>query len=303
MVRALPRGPGVYRFRDRDDAVMYVGRAAHLRDRVASYWSDLRDRHHLPPMVDAITRIEAVTCASRHEAAWLERNLLQDTLPPWNRTPGGQEVPVAIGIDDCEPAPDLHVTHLPLPPAHVATYFGPYLGGLQIRRAVTGLHRLYPLRYTGTGLTASAQAMAAERGITRRDRKALVESLTALLQRDPAAIRRARADLMSLRQRAAGQEAFELAGRVHRELQAVDWISSPQRVTTLTAEDADVIGIHGNTMVHFAVRAGRLSQWSARRCTPRSAAPRAEATPTRWRAFAQRNAELAAALDHHSHLG
>jgi excinuclease ABC subunit C len=105
MVRVLPSGPGVYRFRDDKDVVLYVGRAAHLRGRVASYWSNLGDRPHLAPMVVAVAWIEAVECASRHEAAWLERNLLEAALPPWNRTGGGQEVPVAILLDSREPAP------------------------------------------------------------------------------------------------------------------------------------------------------------------------------------------------------
>lgn len=93
-VRQLPGTPGVYRFRDARGRVLYIGRATALRSRVASYWSDLRDREHLAPMVAAVARIEAVSCDSVHEAAWLERNLLEAGLPRWNRTPGGQETVV-----------------------------------------------------------------------------------------------------------------------------------------------------------------------------------------------------------------
>jgi len=42
VVARLPSSPGVYRFRDAGDRVLYVGRASALRSRVASYWSDLR---------------------------------------------------------------------------------------------------------------------------------------------------------------------------------------------------------------------------------------------------------------------
>ena len=78
----LPTSPGVYRFRDADDRVLYIGRATSLRGRVGSYWSDLRERDHLAPMVARIERIEAVVTDSVHEAAWLERNLLEAALPP-----------------------------------------------------------------------------------------------------------------------------------------------------------------------------------------------------------------------------
>jgi excinuclease ABC subunit C len=92
-IAGLPGTPGVYRFRDARGGVLYIGRATALRNRVASYWSDLRDRGHLAPMVARVTRIEAVTCDSPHEGVWLERNLLEASLPPWNRTPGGQGKP------------------------------------------------------------------------------------------------------------------------------------------------------------------------------------------------------------------
>jgi excinuclease UvrABC nuclease subunit len=64
---ALPRGPGVYRFRDRAGRVLYIGRAVSLRRRVLSYWGDLGDRAHLAPMVARIAQVEAVTCDSAHE--------------------------------------------------------------------------------------------------------------------------------------------------------------------------------------------------------------------------------------------
>src|SRR5260370_25616 len=90
----LPLAPGVYRFRDQAGRVLYAGRAVSLRRRVLSYWGDLGDRGHLAPMVARIARVEAVVCDSAHEAAWLERNLLQRRLPPWNRSVGGQAAEV-----------------------------------------------------------------------------------------------------------------------------------------------------------------------------------------------------------------
>src|ERR1700736_5860998 len=88
----LPNTPGVYRFRDASERVLYIGRAINLRRRVGSYWTQPDGR--LAEMVRRIARIEAVICKSEHEAAWLERNLLEQALPPWNKTAGGQEVPV-----------------------------------------------------------------------------------------------------------------------------------------------------------------------------------------------------------------
>ena len=80
-VSQLPAEPGVYRFRDVRDRALYIGRTADLRRRVPSYWGGLRDRRHLRRMVPNIARVEALVCASEHEAAWLERNLLEHRKP------------------------------------------------------------------------------------------------------------------------------------------------------------------------------------------------------------------------------
>jgi len=70
--------------------------------------------------------VEAVVCASLHEASWLERNLLERSLPRWNRTRGGQEVPCWLVLDDGPRRPGLVlVWSEPDAPA-----FGPYLAAL-----------------------------------------------------------------------------------------------------------------------------------------------------------------------------
>src|SRR3954462_5959312 len=145
-VAALPTAPGVYRFRDDGGRVLYVGRAVALRRRVSSYWGDLRDRRHLRRMVQRVARIEALVCDSAHEAAWAERNLLERSLPPWNRIAGGLEVPVSIRLDASPEAPRLDVVHTPRP-APGTRLFGPYMGSRKVRAAVSGLQRVHPLPY------------------------------------------------------------------------------------------------------------------------------------------------------------
>jgi excinuclease ABC subunit C len=283
--RALPAKPGVYRFRDERGTVLYIGRAVDLRRRVHSYWGDLRDRRHLAPMVRRIARVEAVVCDSAHEAAWLERNLLEVRLPRWNRTAGGQEVPVYIRLDPGPGKPGLAVVH-----ALEAHCFGPYLGGEKVRLAVAGLLRAYPLNYTGTRLTGSERAMAATLGVGPGDREGLVEHITAVLRRT------AKIDgLAQRRDRAAEQLVFELAGRLQAELEAVEWVTAPQRVTQESG-DLDVYGWAEGVLVEFRIRAGRLCTWTQRPCGAATARARVAATPLEWRAFADRTAHVAAKL-------
>jgi excinuclease ABC subunit C len=291
----LPRAPGVYRFRDAGGRVLYIGRATTLRSRVASYWSDLRDRAHLAPMVASIDRVEAVTCDSRHEAAWLERNLLRASMPPWNLTPGGQESQVYLRLDTRPGAPGLRVARDRRPGTGLR-YFGPYLGGLQARQAVAGLNRILPLAYLGEGLGGTQRALARARGATGTDRDTMIATLAAVLDREPGAVAWARAELTALRDQASQRLAFEFAARMQGEIEALDWVTSPQRVTTASAADFDVHGWSAGLLVHFGFRRGTLRLWSQRRCSAGRAAGYLAGTPTAWSAFAQRNADLAAAL-------
>jgi len=294
-VARLPGGPGVYRFRDARGTVLYVGRATALRPRVASYWSGLGHRGHLAPMVARVARIEAVSCDSPHEAAWLERNLLETSLPDWNRTAGGQENVVYIRLDERPSAPALTVVRR-RQPARQVRYFGPYLGGLRARQAVAALNRVFPLAYTGTGLRGTQLGLARARRVGPAHREAFLRTLGAVLQRQPEAVARVRGELEQLSRRAAESLAFEFAGRIHGEISALDWVTGPQRVTTMDAGDFDACGWSGEVLVRFAIRGGRLCEWSQHACPRSRAVPRLAVTPAGWAGFARRNAELAAAL-------
>ncbi len=291
----LPPGPGVYRFRDARGRVLYIGRATGLRSRVGSYWSGLRGRDHLAPMVERIARIEAVSCDSVHEAAWLERNLLETALPRWNRTPGGQESAVYIRMSTRPSAPGLSAVYHAQPATQVR-YFGPYLGGLRVRQAITALHRILPLSYTKARLAGAERDMARHRGVVSADRGVLTGELTAILNREPAAVSWARDELGQLRDRATTELAYELAGQVHQEIAAVNWVTCAQRVTTMDNVSQTVSGWSGGLLVQFQIRGGRVRAWTQRASTCSRAGRALEATPADWREFMRHNAELAASL-------
>jgi excinuclease ABC subunit C len=290
----LPLAPGVYRFRDAAGRVLYVGRATSLRRRVASYWGDLGDRRHLTRMMPRVARIEAVVCDSVHEAAWLERNLLRTRLPPWNRAPtGGQESEVWIRLSAASRKPCVEIVYQPAPGDRC---FGPYLGGRQVRQAVTGLCRVLPLAYAADNATGTRRDMARTLGVTAADRVTLAEAAAAVLDRDPAAIKSLRNRLTARRDAAAGALAFEFAARLQAEIEALEWVTAEQKVTQAVPADFDVYGWSDGTLVRFAVRGGRLSEWAQRSCDESSARPQVMATPPEWTSFAQRTAELAARL-------
>lgn len=287
VVGRLPLEPGVYRFRDSTERVIYIGRASSLRRRVASHFNS--------PRASRIARIEAVVCESEHEAAWLERNLLEQGLPRWNRTAGGQEVPVFICVDARSGTPGLSVVHS-TDEAPLAQHFGPYLGGLRVRQAVSGLRRVLPLSYAGVSLSGFERDMARLRQVSPEQRPGFLDTLGACLAREPTAVATVRSMLIEVRDALAGKLAFELAAQLQIELAAFEWVVAPQRVTVPEPRDCDVYGYESGILLHFGIRGGRLCRWTQRECDHSSAREHVSRCPPDWLDFAQRNAQLATRL-------
>lgn len=293
-VRLLPEEPGVYRFRDERGRVAYVGRASNLRSRVRSYWGELSDRPQLRRMIVQVASLEAVVCASAHEAAWLERNLLERSLPRWNRIRGGTETPSWLVVDEDPLAPGLHLVFEPT--ARSGTVFGPYLGYERTTLARDALLRLYPLQLTGSRPSPAQHAFAEARAVTTRSREEFAGRLRAVLGRDPVALADADAGLVAARDRAVGNLAFETAHQVQTELAALAWVTEDQRVTGCAPHDLQVVGWVAGTQFSLTATGGRLDRWSIRDATESAGRRASERTPEAWREFAGRNAELAAAL-------
>jgi len=294
---ALPTGPGVYRFRDGRGRTLYIGRATSLRSRVRSYWGDLRGRGHLRRMVPKVAQVEALACRSLHEACWLERNLLEQSLPYWNRARGGAEVPVYVVLDARGLAPSLRVVHDRAEVDAQVACFGPYLGGFRVRTAIDALARVLPLASTGTRLGGFERDLARLRGVGPHDRARIVGVLTGLFERDPDAVRQAQALLTARRDRAVAELAFERAASVQAQVRALEWLAAEQQVTCDGAGDYQVCGWAGGRLLLLQARGGRMNRWSVRPCSAEAAARPLAKTPRAWRDFAAVNAELAAALD------
>ena len=269
-LKVLPHLPGVYLFRDEGGRVIYVGRSRDVARRVRSYWIDLGDRPHLGRMVARVRWVEPVICASEHEAAFLESDLLDRHRTHYNRTLG-MESEVWLRLDARPRDPSLEVRHDVEEDG--AAWFGPYLGWEPARHAVAGLHRLFPLRFAGTRMSRSDRELARTLGVDGLDLANLVRDVERVLERRPQAVRAALRRLEAMRDEAAAMLMFERAAAIREEMRSLRWVCETQRLAGLEPVDGDFYGAAGDTAVVLSLRRGRLEQRRvipAADCDPRA---------------------------------
>ncbi|HZQ49580.1 MAG TPA: GIY-YIG nuclease family protein [Candidatus Dormibacteraeota bacterium] len=293
-LKLLPHRPGVYLMRDETGRVIYVGRSGDLANRARSYWVDLRDRPHLARMVARVAWLEPVVCASEHEAAFLESDLLDRHRSRYNRTLG-MESCVWLRLDSRPESADLWVEH-EAAPRDGARWFGPYLGWEPVRQAAAGLLRLHPVRYAGTSISRTEREMARSLGVEPGDAAALASRIERVLCREPAAVATALRSLEQARDRAASRMMFEFAAEIQEEIRGLRWITQPQKLGGLDAVDADHAGVAGNVRVVLSLRGGRLAQREVSVLRDVPSQPAHRSGEREWAELARENADLMARL-------
>ena len=122
----LPNRPGVYLFKGADGAILYVGKARVLRDRVRSYFQASRPTElHKSRMVEEIADLDLVVTDSEMEALALENNLIKRHKPPYNVRLRDDKNHPYLKLTLAEEYPRLYVVRRPSEDGNA--YGGPYI--------------------------------------------------------------------------------------------------------------------------------------------------------------------------------
>lgn len=140
----LASKPGVYRYYDDNDELLYVGKARNLKARVSSYFRGEHEHPKVRALVRRIVKIDATITATEREALLLEHNLIKEHKPPYN-----------VLLRDDKSYPYLLLTSGQFPRLVVhrgpkkakGRYFGPYPNTKSVRKTLSLLQKIFMIRH------------------------------------------------------------------------------------------------------------------------------------------------------------
>ena len=252
---SLPYAPGVYLMRDKNDRVIYVGKAKKLKNRVSQYFQDTAS--HSPKtrlMVSKIDHFEVIVAASEFEALVLECSLIKRYLPKYN-----------ILLKDDKGYPYLRLNMKDIYPRlslvskiadDGANYYGPYGSRAVTQSVLEAIHlslklptcsKVFP-RDIGKDRPCLNYHMNQCAGWCQANKscteyRQVMEQLRQLLAGN---YKEVAAEIKAQMLEAAENLEFELAANLRDRLNAVEALGQKQLVTAGTLADTDVIG-YGQT--------------------------------------------------------
>ena len=269
---SIPTRPGVYRFRDKDGRVVYVGKAKNLRARLSSYFQDIAGLHpRTATMVTTAASVEWTVVETEVEALQLEYSWIKEYDPRFN-----------VKYRDDKSYPWLAVTlNEEFPRVMVGRgakkkgvkYFGPYSHAWAIRDTVDLLLRVFPMRSCSNGVfkrssqigrpcllgyIEKCSAPCIGRVDADEHRRIAEDFCDFLGGRTDAFVRRVEREMYA----ASAAQEYERAARLRDDLGALNKALEKQAVVFGDGTDADVIALVEDPLEVavqiFHVRAGRI---------------------------------------------
>ncbi|OPC32782.1 excinuclease ABC subunit UvrC [Elizabethkingia miricola] len=149
-LKTLPQDPGVYRYYDKDNNLLYVGKAKNLKKRVLSYFNKNHGGYRTRIMVSKIIRLETTIVNSEYDALLLENNLIKELNPYYNVMLKDDKTYPWICIKN-ESFPRVFLTRNVIKDG--SEYYGPYAKPRQAKILIDTIKKIYKLRTCNLNLS------------------------------------------------------------------------------------------------------------------------------------------------------
>ena len=268
----IPTDPGVYRFRDAEGRVLYVGKAKNLRQRLSNYFAPLRTLHERTRrMVTTASSVEWTVVPTDVDSLQLEYMWIKEFDPPFNvRYKDDKSYPfMAVTLGD--EAPRVIVTRNRKIPR--ARYFGPYPKVWAVHETIDLMVKAFPIRTCSDA--SYKRAMATGRPcfpgqigkcggpcsmkVTIEEHRAMVDDFIAFMAGGD---ERFKKDLTKRMLAASAAMDYEAAAKYRDKLASIEAVLGKSALVLAADEDADLFGVAEDelaaTVQQFVIRGGRV---------------------------------------------
>lgn len=270
-LKKLPGKPGVYLMHDEKDAIIYVGKAISLKNRVRQYFQSSRNKGaKIEQMVTHISRFEYIVTDSELEALVLECNLIKEHRPKYNTMLMDDKTYPFIKVTVNEPFPRVMMARRMK--KDKAKYFGPYTSAGAVKDTIELIRKLYHIRSCNRSLPKDIgkerpclnyhihQCYAPCQGyISREEYRKSIDEIVRFLNGNYDPILK---ELEEKMLDASENLEFEKAIEYRELLASVQKIAQKQKITDTAGDDRDIIAMasEGEDAVVqvFFIRGGRL---------------------------------------------
>ena len=246
-LKKLPNKPGVYVMRDKNDTIIYVGKAISLKNRVRQYFRKNNKTARIEKMVSLIDHFEYIVVDNEAEALILECNLIKKNRPKFNVLLKDDKTYPYIKIDVKSDYPGVFITRRVINDG--SKYFGPYANPGATKEMIDFIKQKYKIRQCRTLKNRERpclnyhinRCLAPCMGyVTPQEYKRQIDEIIDLLEGKTEKIIK---ELENQMQEASIKLEFEKAAELRDRIQSIERVSEKQKVSNISENNIDVIGI------------------------------------------------------------
>ena len=246
-LKKLPKKPGVYIMHDKNDKIIYVGKAVVLRNRVRQYFRKNKKTKRIQNMVALVDHFEYIVCDNEAEALILECNLIKKNMPKFNVLLKDDKTYPYIKINIKAEYPDLYITRRRLNDG--AKYFGPYANAGSAKEMIEFIKSRYKIRQCKSFKYKDRpclnyhikKCMAPCMGyVTKEEYRKQINEIVSILEGKTEELKK---ELEAEMLEASKKMDYEKAQELRDKIFAIERISQRQKVSNISENDIDVIGL------------------------------------------------------------
>ena len=251
-LKKLPSKPGVYIMHDKDDNIIYVGKAVSLKNRVRQYFRKNNKTTRIEKMVSLIDHFEYIVVDNEAEALILECNLIKKNKPKFNVLLKDDKTYPYIKITLNEEYPTIYTTRRILNDG--AKYFGPYANPGSAKEMVNFIKQKFKIRQCKSFKSNKRVCLNYHIGrclgpcanmVSKEEYKKQIDEIIELLDgKSIKLIKKLKEEIAE----AANKQEYEKAAYLRDKVIAIENISQKQKVSNINENAIDVVGIARNDL-------------------------------------------------------